>query len=49
MTAIMGRMAAYTGKDLAWDAALADPMDLVPKDPKPGPGVKQTVAIPGKA
>jgi len=49
MTAILGRMAAYTGKDLSFAAALADPMDLVPKDPKPGPGVKQTVAIPGKA
>ena len=48
MTAIMGRMAAYTGKDLSWDAALADPMDLVPKDPKPGPGVKESVAIPGQ-
>ena len=49
MTAILGRMAAYTGKDLSFAAALADPMDLVPKDPKPGPGVKQSVAIPGKA
>jgi predicted dehydrogenase len=49
MAAIMGRMAAYTGKDLAWDAALADPMDLVPKDPKPGPGVKESVAFPGQA
>ena len=49
MTAILGRMAAYTGKDLSFASALADPMDLVPKDPKPGPGVKQSVAIPGKA
>ncbi|MBM4100152.1 MAG: Gfo/Idh/MocA family oxidoreductase [Planctomycetes bacterium] len=49
MTAILGRMAAYTGKDLSFAAALADPMDLVPKDPKPGPGVMQTVAIPGMA
>ena len=49
MTAIMGRMAAYTGKDLSWEAAIADSMDLVPKDPKPGPGVKETVAIPGRA
>lgn len=49
MTAIMGRMSAYTGKDLEWGAALADPMDLVPKDPKPGPGVVQKVAMPGLA
>jgi hypothetical protein len=49
MTAIMGRMSAYTGKDLEWSAALADPMDLVPKDPKPGPGMIQKVAMPGMA
>ena len=49
MTAILGRMAAYAGKDLSFAAALADPMDLVPKDPKPGPGVPQSVAIPGRA
>jgi hypothetical protein len=23
-------------------------MDLVPKDPKPGPGVKESVHIPGR-
>ena len=49
MTAIMGRMAAYTGKDLQWEAALADPMDLVPKDPKAGPGVASKVPVPGMA
>jgi predicted dehydrogenase len=49
MTAIMGRMAAYTGKDLSWDAAINDPMDLVPKDPKPGPGPEERVAMPGQA
>jgi predicted dehydrogenase len=48
MAAIMGRMAAYTGKDLEWDAALNDPMDLVPKDPRPGPGVREAVAMPGQ-
>jgi hypothetical protein len=49
MTAIMGRMSAYTGRDLDWDAALNDPMDLVPRDPRPGPGVRETVAMPGQA
>jgi hypothetical protein len=48
MMAIMGRMAAYTGKDLSWDAALNDPMDLVPKDPRPGPGPVERVAMPGQ-
>ncbi len=49
MSAIMGRMAAYTGKDLEWDAAIKDPMDLVPHDLKPGPGVASKVPVPGQA
>ncbi|MFO0963365.1 MAG: Gfo/Idh/MocA family oxidoreductase [Phycisphaerales bacterium] len=49
MTAIMGRMAAYTGKDLEWDAALADPMDLVPAKLSRGPGVPSKVPVPGQA
>ncbi len=31
-TAILGRMAAYTGKKLKWDEALAMDLDLAPKD-----------------
>jgi len=31
-TAIMGRMAAYTGKKLTWDEALNANLDIVPKD-----------------
>lgn len=32
MTAIMGRMSAYTGKELTWDQALNADLSLVPKD-----------------
>jgi predicted dehydrogenase len=49
MSAIMGRMAAYTGKDWNWDAALADSMDLVPEHPVKGMAPKSTVPIPGRA
>ncbi|MFO0783136.1 MAG: Gfo/Idh/MocA family oxidoreductase [Phycisphaerales bacterium] len=49
MTAILGRMAAYTGKDLEWQAALASDMNLVPAIPKAGPAPASTVAIPGRA
>ena len=48
MVAIMGRMAAYTGKKLTWEEALNSPLDIVPKklafdikipvDPIPVPG-----------
>ncbi|HOH31454.1 MAG TPA: gfo/Idh/MocA family oxidoreductase, partial [Candidatus Hydrogenedentes bacterium] len=30
LTAIMGRMAAYTGKELTWDEALNSDLSLVP-------------------
>ncbi len=44
MTAIFGRMAAYSGKELEWDAALNSKIELFPKilawdaDPGPKPG-----------
>ncbi len=49
MAAIMGRMAAYTGKDLTWEEALGDPMDLVPENPGPGMAPKSSVPIPGRS
>lgn len=56
MTAILGRMAAYSGKELEWKAALESKIELVPqvlaKDaapgPKPGPDGYYPRAIPGK-
>jgi predicted dehydrogenase len=53
LTAIMGRMSAYTGKEVSWDAALNSKLDLFPKDlrldgkmsvpPVPMPGKDQLV------
>lgn len=48
LTAIMGRMSAYTGKTLTWEDALNDPEDLMPKSLKWGPMPTPPVAIPGQ-
>ena len=57
LTAIMGRMATYSGKIIEWDAALNSKLDLMPESytwdamPKvlPGPDGLYPYAIPGKA
>ena len=48
LTAIMGRMSAYTGKVVTWDQALNSKLDLMPKDLKFGPIPTPPVAIPGE-
>lgn len=56
MTAIMGRMATYSGKEIEWDKALNSQIDLMPEKfawdamPKvlPGPDGMYPCAIPGK-
>ena len=56
MTAILGRMAAYSGKELEWSKALASKVELLPETlawdakPKvlPGPDGLYPRAIPGK-
>ena len=56
LTAIMGRMATYSGKALTWDDALNSKLDLMPEKlawdalPKvlPGPDGRYPYAIPGK-
>ena len=48
LTAIMGRMSAYSGKTLTWEAALNDPEDLMPKPLKWGPMPTPPVAMPGQ-
>ena len=56
MTAILGRMAAYSGKELEWNAALESKIELVPKElgfdkpapVNPGPDGLYKRAIPGK-
>ena len=55
-TAILGRMATYTGQEISWDAAWNSSLDLFPKemtweaDPgaKPGPDGIYPCAIPGR-
>ena len=56
MTAILGRMATYSGKIVTWDEAMASELDLHPETlafdatPKvlPGPDGIYPCAIPGK-
>lgn len=47
MTAILGRMSAYTGKTLTWDEALNDPVSLVPENLEWGPMPNPPVPMPG--
>jgi predicted dehydrogenase len=48
LTAIMGRMACYTGKEITWEMALNSQEKLVPDDPKFGPMPVPPVAMPGR-
>lgn len=48
LTAIMGRMSAYTGRELKWDWAMnASKLDLTPKELEFGPAPGLPVAMPG--
>jgi predicted dehydrogenase len=49
LTAIMGRMSAYTGKRVSWEEALNSQLDTFPKDLKFGPmPPPEPVAMPGQ-
>ena len=49
LTAIMGRMSAYTGKLITWEQAMNSKLDLWPKEPLAfGPFPVAPVATPGK-
>jgi predicted dehydrogenase len=48
LTAIMGRMSAYTGKEVTWDFALNSKLDLTPPSYEFGSLETPPVAIPGK-
>jgi predicted dehydrogenase len=48
LTAIMGRMAAYTGKIVTWTQAMNSKLDLMPKKLEFGPIPTPPVAMPGK-
>ena len=55
MTAILGRMAAYSGQIVKWDEAINSQVDLAPKNlawdaeppVKPGPDGCYACALPG--
>jgi predicted dehydrogenase len=48
LTAIMGRMSAYTGQAVTWEQALQSRLDLMPKRLEFGPMAVDPVAVPGK-
>ena len=48
LTAIMGRMSAYTGKAVTWDQALTSQETLVPANVTFGPIATPPVAVPGQ-
>jgi predicted dehydrogenase len=48
LTAIGGRMSAYTGREISWNWLLnGSKLDIFPKDIKAGPGLFSAVPIPG--
>ena len=49
LTAIGGRISAYTGREVSWKWLMeGSKLDIFPKDPKPGPGLFPKVAMPGE-
>jgi predicted dehydrogenase len=48
LTAIMGRMSAYTGKAVTWEEALNSKQNLLPEKLAFGPLAVQPVAVPGQ-
>lgn len=48
LTAIMGRMSAYTGQEVTWEQALNSQENLMPEKLEFGPLALPPVAIPGK-
>lgn len=48
MTAIMGRMSAYTGQEITWEQAMESQEDLTPEKLEFGPLPTPPVAVPGR-
>jgi hypothetical protein len=49
LTAIGGRMSAYTGREISWNWLLnGSKLDIFPKTCAPGPGLFTAVPMPGK-
>jgi predicted dehydrogenase len=48
LTAIMGRLAAYTGQEVSWEHAMNSPLNLMPEKLEFGQLPVSPVAVPGK-
>ncbi len=48
LTAIMGRMSAYTGKAVTWDFAMSSDLDLTPQNWRFGEHLVDAVPVPGQ-
>jgi predicted dehydrogenase len=49
LTAIGGRMSAYTGREVSWKWLMeGSKLDIFPKECKPGPGLFPKIAMPGE-
>lgn len=48
LTAIMGRMSAYTGKEVTWEQAMNSELDLMPSTLAFGPNPVTPVPTPGR-
>jgi predicted dehydrogenase len=48
LTAVMGRMSAYTGQEVTWEQALNSKLDLMPQQLAFGPLPVDPVAVPGR-
>jgi hypothetical protein len=48
LTAIMGRMSAYTGKEVTWEQAMNSKLNLFPEHLEMGPIATPAVPVPGK-
>ena len=48
LTAIMGRMSAYTGKEITWEQAMSSKLELRPPAYAMGPLATPDVAVPGR-
>jgi len=51
LTAIMGRLSAYSGKDITWDDVISSPLNLLPDNPELGKMdmSNYTIPVPGNA
>lgn len=48
LTAIGGRISAYTGREVSWKWLMESKLDIFPKVCQPGPGLFPKVAMPGE-